>query len=431
MQRKIYQNLLKWKKEKIKMPYMLVGARQTGKTYILQEFCKTEFENYIYINLDKMEDIAKVFEQTIVPEEIILNIETILNIDINIENTIIFLDEIQVSERAISSLKYFCESEKEYKIVCAGSLLGVKINRFKSSFPVGKVWIDYLYPMDFEEFLLAIGEEKLLKTIENSYKNMTPMIESLHEKALKLYYEYICIGGMPAAILNYIDNEKNITKFDDEINNIIITSYIADMAKYTQNIESIRNARIYNSIPAQLGKENKKFKYSLVEKSARAREYESSLDWLISSNMILKCDNIKTPKSPLKAYTDDTFKVYLSDIGLLRALAKISINEIISNKNMIYKGILAENYVAEILFAKNRELYYWQVNSGMYEVDFLINIDGDIIPIEVKASDNTTSKSLNYYIKRYKPKYSIRISSKNFGFSNNIKSIPLYATHLL
>ncbi len=431
MQRKIYQNLLKWKKEKIKMPYMLVGARQTGKTYILQEFCKNEFENYIYINLDKMEDIAKVFEQTIVPEEIILNIETILNIDINIENTIIFLDEIQVSERAISSLKYFCESEKEYKIVCAGSLLGVKINRFKSSFPVGKVWIDYLYPMDFEEFLLAIGEEKLLKTIENSYKNMTPMIESLHEKALKLYYEYICIGGMPAAILNYIDNEKNITKFDDEINNIIITSYIADMAKYTQNIESIRNARIYNSIPAQLGKENKKFKYSLVEKSARAREYESSLDWLISSNMILKCDNIKTPKSPLKAYTDNTFKVYLSDMGLLRALAKISVNEIISNKNMIYKGILAENYVAEILFAKNRELYYWQLNSGMYEVDFLINIDGDIIPIEVKASDNTTSKSLNYYIKRYKPKYSIRISSKNFGLSNNIKSIPLYATHLL
>ena len=431
MKRKIYQNLLKWKEEKIKMPYMLVGARQTGKTYILENFCKNEFENYIYINLDKMESISKVFEQTIVPEEIILNIETVLNIDINIENTIIFLDEIQVSERAISSLKYFCESEKEYKIVCAGSLLGVKINRFKSSFPVGKVWIDYLYPMDFEEFLLAIGEEKLLKIIENSYKNMVPMLESLHEKALKLYYEYICIGGMPVAILNYIDNEKNITKFDDEINNIIITSYIADMAKYTQNIESIRNSRIYNSIPAQLGKENKKFKYSLIEKSARAREYESSLDWLISSNMILKCDNIKTPKSPLKAYKDNTFKVYLSDMGLLRALAKISINEIISNKNMIYKGILAENYVAEILFAKNRELYYWQVNSGMYEVDFLINIDGDIIPIEVKASDNTTSKSLNYYIKRYKPKYSIRISSKNFGFSNNIKSIPLYAIHLL
>ena len=156
MKRKLYENLLKWKKEHIKMPYMLVGARQTGKTYILEEFCKNEFKNYIYINLDREERIKEIFEKTIKPEEIITNIEALLNIDINIENTIIFLDEIQVSERAISSLKYFCESEKEYKIVCAGSLLGVKINRFKSSFPVGKVWIEYLYPMDFEEFLKAI-----------------------------------------------------------------------------------------------------------------------------------------------------------------------------------------------------------------------------------------------------------------------------------
>ena len=431
MERKLYENLLNWKKEHIKMPYMLVGARQTGKTYILEEFCKNEFENYIYINLDIREDIKEIFEKTIIPEEIIANIEALLNIDINIENTIIFLDEIQVSERAISSLKYFCESENEYKIVCAGSLLGVKINRFKSSFPVGKVWIEYLYPMDFEEFLKAIGEEKLLKMIEESYKNTTPMIDTLHEKALKLYYDYICIGGMPAAVVNYIENDKNIIKFNDEINQMIITSYIADMAKYTENIESIRNSKIYNSIPAQLGKENKKFKYSLVEKIARAREYESSLDWLISSNMILKCNGTKTPKSPLKAYLDSNFKIYLSDIGLLRVLAKISVNEIITNKNMLYKGVLAENYVAEVLYSKTRELYYWQLDSGKYEVDFLINVDGDIIPIEVKASDNTTSKSLNYYIQRYKPKYSIRISSKNFGFSNNIKSIPLYAAHLI
>ena len=233
MKRKLYENLLKWKKEHIKMPYMLVGARQTGKTYILEEFCKNEFKNYIYINLDREERIKEIFEKTIKPEEIITNIEALLNIDINIENTIIFLDEIQVSERAISSLKYFCESEKEYKIVCAGSLLGVKINRFKCSFPVGKVWIEYLYPMDFEEFLEAIGEEKLIKIIEESYKNMMPMVEPLHEKALKLYYDYICIGGMPAAIINYIKNDKNIIKFDDEINQMIITSYIAEIVKYT------------------------------------------------------------------------------------------------------------------------------------------------------------------------------------------------------
>ena len=410
---------------------MLVGARQTGKTYIIEEFCKNEFEKYIYLNLDIREDIREIFEKTLIPEEIISNIEVLLNIDINIENTIIFIDEIQVSERAISSLKYFCESDKPYKIITAGSLLGVKINRFKSSFPVGKVWIDYLYPMTFEEFLEAIGEEKLLKIIKQCYENMEPMLESLHQKALNLYYDYICIGGMPAAILHYIENDKNILKFKDEINEMIITSYIADMAKYTENIESIRNAKIYHSIPAQLGKENKKFKYSLVEKSARAREYESSLEWLMASNMILKCNSIKTPKSPLKAYLDDNFKVYLSDIGLLRVLSKISVNEILLNKNMLFKGVLTENYVAEILYAKYRELYYWQIGSGMYEVDFLINVDGDIIPIEVKANDNVTSKSLKYYVERYKPKYSIRISTKNFGMSNSIKSIPLYAAHLI
>ncbi len=431
MKRNLYHNLLNWKKENIKLPYMLVGARQTGKTYIIEEFCKNEFEKYIYLNLDIREDIREIFEKTLIPEEIISNIEVLLNIDINIENTIIFIDEIQVSERAISSLKYFCESDKPYKIITAGSLLGVKINRFKSSFPVGKVWIDYLYPMTFEEFLEAIGEEKLLKIIKQCYENMEPMLESLHQKALNLYYDYICIGGMPAAILHYIENDKSILKFKDEINEMIITSYIADMAKYTENIESIRNAKIYHSIPAQLGKENKKFKYSLVEKSARAREYESSLEWLMASNMILKCNSIKTPKSPLKAYLDDNFKVYLSDIGLLRVLSKISVNEILLNKNMLFKGVLTENYVAEILCAKYRELYYWQIGSGMYEVDFLINIDGDIIPIEVKANDNVTSKSLKYYVERYKPKYSIRISTKNFGMSNLIKSIPLYAAHLI
>jgi len=201
------------------------------------------------------------------------------------------------------------------------------------------------------------------------------------------------------------------------------------MAKYTENTESIKKSKIYNSIPKQLGKENKKFKYSLVEKSARAREYETSLEWLISSNMVLKCQGINAPKSPLKANTDENFKLYLSDMGILRVLSNIEKNEILLNKNMLYKGVIAENYVAQILYAKNKEIYYWQLGSE-YEVDFIIN-KGDIIPIEVKANDNTTSKSLNYYINRYKPKYSIRISTKNFGFSNNIKSIPIYAAHLL
>lgn len=430
MKRKLYEKLLYWKNNKIKMPYMLIGARQTGKTYILTEFCKTEFENFVYINLDNMEDIRQIFEQTINPTEIIKNIEALLGIYIDIENTVIFIDEIQVSERAINSLKYFCESTENYQIVVAGSLLGVKVNRFKTSFPVGKVWIDYLYPMDYEEFLMAINEEQLLNLIKCSYKDMRPMLESTHKKALDLYNEYLVLGGMPAAILNYIEHDRNILKFENDILNIIITSYLADMSKYTENIEALRNNKIYNSIPAQLGKENKKFKYSLVEKSARAREYDSSMEWLLSSNMLLKCQNVTTPKSPLKAYISDNYKIYLSDIGLLRALSKISINEIISNKNMLYKGVFIENYVAENLYSKYKELYYWALGSE-YEVDFLINVNGDIIPIEVKASDNTTSKSLNYYIKRYKPKYSIRLSTKNFGESNGIKSVPLYASFLI
>ena len=430
MKRKIYDKLLDWKQNRIKMPFMLIGARQTGKTYILNEFCKNEFDNYIYINLDDMEEIRRVFDKTIMPEEVIINIEAILGKKIDIENTVMFIDEIQVSERAISSLKYFCESETPYKIVVAGSLLGVKINRFKSSFPVGKVWIEYLYPMDFEEFLLALEEDSLLQLIKQSYTDMKPMLDPTHEKSLKLFNEYICIGGMPAAVLNYIEHGKDIMLFEDKVLSIIITSYLADMSKYTEKTEAVRNSRIYNSVPAQLGKENKKFKYSLVEKSARAREYESSMDWLIASNMFLKCQSVKAPKSPLKAYEDNNFKIYLSDIGVLRVLSKISVSEIITNKNMIYKGAFIENYIAENLYSKYNELHYWTLGNA-YEVDFLINIEGDIIPVEVKASNNTTSKSLNYYKDRYKPEYSIRISEKNFGYENGIKSIPLYASFLV
>lgn len=430
MKRKAYNNLLNWKNKNSKMPYMLIGARQTGKTYLLNEFCKNEFENCVYINLDRDEQITQIFNQTLEPSKIIENIEAVLGIEINVENTVIFFDEIQVSERAISSLKYFCESEINYKIVTAGSLLGVKINRFKSSFPVGKVCIGYLYPMDFEEFLCAIEEDKLLSLIIKSYKEMTPMLDASHEKALRLYNEYLCIGGMPIAILNYIENGKKILKFEDEVLNTIIISYFADMSKYTDNTESLRNSRIYNSIPMQLGKENRKFKYSLVEKSARAREYDSSMDWLLSSNMLLKCQSVTTPKSPLKAYIENNYKIYLSDIGLLRVLAKISKEEILNGKNMLFKGVFTENYIAETLFAKYKELFYWSV-SNEYEVDFLININGDIIPIEVKASDNVTSKSLNNYIKRFKPIYSIRIFTKNFGEANGIKSIPLYASFLI
>ena len=425
MYRKIEEDLKTWKND-YKMPFMLVGARQTGKTYILNEFCKNNFTNYIYINLDKEEEIQEIFENSIDPDVIIEKIEILKNVNILAEDTVIFFDEIQVSERAITSLKYFCESEKPYKIVCAGSLLGVKINRFKSSFPVGKVTIKYLYPMDFEEYLIALGEEKLINEIKNGYETLKPLMNPVHEKALDLYKKYLVLGGMPVMIKNFIANDKNIAHVNFELQEQIITSYLADMNKYTENSESIKNSAIYNSIPRELARVNNTFKYSIVDKDARKIRYESSLDWLLASNMILKCNLVERNESPLKAFVNpDKFKLYLSDVGLLKTLSNLDYNEILMEKNEIFKGVLTENYIACELYPKTKELYYY--NFDKYEIDFLLKINGDIIPVEVKSGRRTNSKSLNEYIKKYNPKYSIRISLKNFGFENNIKSIPLYA----
>lgn len=425
MYRKITKTLMEWK-DNFKKPLMLIGARQTGKTYIISEFCNQNFENYLYINLEKEENIQKIFQETIDPKEIIEQIKIIKNIRFNIEDTIIFLDEIQVSEEAISSLKYFCESNLPYKIICAGSLLGVKINRFKKSFPVGKVNIKYLYPMDFEEFLIALDELELINMIKKHYLSMEAMPSIIHEKACELYKKYLIIGGMPEVIKNFIDNGKNLSELNLELQEQIITSYLADMNKYTNNTESIKNAKIYNAIPKELARENNTFKYSIVDESARSERYESSLDWLLAANMVLKCNLTNRNESPLKAFIDETkFKIYLSDTGLLRALANIDYREILSDNHSMFKGALTENYVICNLYPNFKELYYYTFQQ--FEIDFLIKINGDIIPIEVKTKTNTKSRSLNEYITKYHPKYAIRLSLKNFGFENNIKSIPLYA----
>lgn len=425
MYRFIEEDLKKWKNDS-KMPLMLVGARQVGKTYVLEKFCKENYEKYIYINLDKEENISQIFESSIDPDTIIEKIEIIKNINIDIENTIIFFDEIQVCERAITSLKYFCESVKPYKIVCAGSLLGVKINRFKSSFPVGKVTIKYLYPMNFEEFLLSLNEDKLIDEIKTHYITNESLVEPIHEKAMDLYKKYLVLGGMPQVINDFLNNEKNIAHVNFGLQEQIITSYLADMNKYTENSEGVKNSQIYNSIPKELARVNNTFKFSLVDESARKSRYESSLDWLLASNMVLKCNLTKKNESPLKAFVNSLkFKLYLSDVGLLRSLSNIEYNEILLDKNEMFRGVLTENFVACSLFPKSKELYYY--NFDKYEIDFLVKIDGEIIPIEVKSGRRTNSKSLNEYIKKYNPKYSIRISGKNFGFDNNIKSVPLYA----
>lgn len=402
---------------------MLIGARQTRKTYILDEFCRNNFLNYIYINLEKESEISEIFNQTINSEEIIENIKILKNIQFDVNNTVIFFDEIQVNERVITSLKYFCESDKPYKLVCAGSLLGVKIHRFASSFPVGMVIIKYLYPMDFEEFLMALGEEQLLSEIKKHYISNTPLLDVIHNKALSLYKSYLILGGMPEVVLDYINKDGDITKVNLDIQEHIITAYMADMNKYTENTEGIKNNKIYQSIPKELARENNSFKFSLVDKDARKIRYESSLDWLEASAIALRCNLIK------EGVYFDKFKLYLSDVGILRSLANIDYREILFDMNEMYKGVLTENYVACEFYNKFRELYYYQFAN--YEIDFLIKIDGNIIPVEVKSGRRVNSKSLNAYIDKYIPKYAIRISTKNFGLENNIKSVPLYAVFLI
>ena len=432
MERKIYSNLLEWKKNSIKTPLMIIGARQIGKTYIIKEFCQKEFEKNIYINLLDNPQIVDLFEQSIPTEEKFTKMQWILNTEIDLEKTIIFFDEIQLSEKLISNLKYFCESEKPFKIICAGSLLGVKINRFHSSFPVGKVKMEYMYPMDFEEFLMATSSQGLIDEIYKCYNSSIPMTSALHEKLMGLYRMYLCVGGMPQSVQNIVDVNQNIFDLDKDIIRNIIESYLNDMNQYIfNNTEKSKIEAIYKSIPSQLGNVSNKFQYSKINSNARSRDYESAMQWLISSTMIYKCNLLKSIQIPPKAYADEEyFKLYLSDVGLLTSLLEIQYNDILLDNSFLYKGNIAENYVATQLVRNGLSLYYWKSNSDA-EIDFILYNEDGLIPIEVKASDNITSKSLNSYMKQYNPKYAIRISSKNFGFENNIKSVPLYAVFLV
>ncbi len=304
MERKIYQELLEWKNTNTEKPLMVIGARQIGKTYIIKEFCEREFKNNIYINLLEHVEIIKIFKEEINTAEKFNKMKIYLDMDIDLENTIIFFDEIQESEELISSLKYFNESKEPFKIICAGSLLGVKLKRMHTSFPVGKVKMINMYPMDFEEFLIANGNQGLIEEIKKCYYSNTAMISVLHEKALNLYRLYLCVGGMPEAIKNLLENNKDILKFDKSIIEDIITSYLSDMNKYVENkFEANKIEEIYKSIPAQLGNKSNKFQYGRISSNARKRDYETALNWLLSSTMIHKCTILnKVEIPPLRIY---------------------------------------------------------------------------------------------------------------------------------
>ena len=386
--------------------------------------------NYIYINLLDRKDIVKLYKEEISISDKIKKLEWIIDSKIDGEDTILFVDEVQESEEFISSLKYMCESEIKYNVIVAVSLLGVKINRFHSSFPVGKVFIEYMYPMDFPEFLMAVGKGEIINDIKYSYDNNQKMDEDIHLKLLELYRIYLCVGGMPEAVLNIINNDLDIMNFDKNILSLIIDMYIVDMNKCVyNNAEEVKIEKIYKNISYQLAKENKKFQYSKIEDNSKntKRKYITAIEWLESSNMIYICNNVKTIDIPLKVYQEENiFKVYMSNVCLLCSISAVLFNDIMLDKSFRFKGAIVENYVVQTFISNKLSLNYWS-SGNTAEVDFLITNKDGIIPVEVKASDNTKSRSLNVYMEKYNPSYSIRVSSKNFGFENNIKSVPLYS----
>ena len=426
MERKILKRLLDWKNDKERTPLIVYGARQVGKTYTILSFGKENYKNVAYINFEDNSEISKFFEQDLEVDRIIRELSVKLGISIFEEDTLIFFDEIQACERALTSLKYFAESERKYHIIAAGSLLGIAINRQKYSFPVGKVKMLTLYPFDFEEFLWALDKKDLANMIRKAFEEDKEF--SLHSLANKYYRLYLAIGGMPRAILQY--KEKKDMDFVTSILKDINNSYIADMAKYATPTETTKIMAVYNIISAQLAKENKKFQYKLIKSGARAYEYETAINWLNASGIINQCTKVKEGKLPLSAFVEpESFKIYMSDVGLLCNKFGIPANVVlVENDNMNdFKGALAENYVCNGLVQCGLKPYYWESN-GKAEVDFVIqDKEGNIIPIEVKSSIHTRSKSLNVFKSLYKIPYSIRISTKNFGFENNIKCIPLYS----
>ena len=427
MFRKIIGFLEAWKKYEHRKPLILQGARQVGKTYCILEFGRTHYENVAYFNFETNPKLNETFEENISPDYLIPNLSHIAGQTIVTEKTQVGFDEVQLCERALTSLKYFCENAPDYHIIVAGSLLGVAVNRAKFSFPVGKVDMKTLYPMDMEEFMLALGEDDLIEQIKKCFQTDTPLPSALHDAAMQLYRQYLVVGGMPECVMQFVQTGDYILIRHTQ--DTILTSYLNDMGKYN-NLNEIKKTRLaYDNITVQLSKNNTRFQYKLIKKGGRASEFENAIEWLCLSGIVSQVYRVEQIKKPLENYRDiDAFKIYVSDLGLLCAKKDLAANDILYMVEELndFKGGMTENYVNVQLAINGYNTYYWESERGA-EIDFVIQRDGQLIPIEVKSADNTRAKSLKVYMDTYKPAYAIILSAKNFAFEDNKKVVPLYA----
>ena len=424
MRRFALEKLKKWKDSESRKPLIIRGARQVGKTWLMKEFGRECFENVAYVNFDSNVRMKGVFEGQIDIERIILAIEIETGVTIERENTLLIFDEIQEVPRALSSLKYFYENAPEYAIVAAGSLLGVAMHK-KTSFPVGKVDFMDLYPLNFQEFLCALGEERYVDILQGKD---TDMVNTFKDKYIDRLREYYYVGGMPEVVQTYVDT-RNFKKVR-ELQKNLINYYQQDFSKHAEMNLVTRLNLVWNSIPMQLAKQNKKYIYGQVREGARAKDFELAIQWLLDCGLIHKVQRINKPSLSLKAYMDlNAFKVFLLDIGLLIAMTDLDVKVILEGNKIFteFKGALTEQYVLQQLISENGVMpYYYSATNSQGEIDFVVQGKTSVIPIEVKAEENLRAKSLKAFCDKYNPKFAVRTSMSDYRKQDWMTNIPLY-----
>lgn len=425
MYRTAIEKLLKWKQNKHRKPMIIEGARQVGKTWLMKEFGQQAYADTVYINFDSNSRMAELFASDLDTERLIMGLELYAGHKIDPDNTLLIFDEVQEVPRALSSLKYFYENAPQYHIVCAGSLLGIALHQ-GTSFPVGKVDFMNLYPLSFREFLMANGQERFAELIDKRDFQMITSFKLTYIDALKHYYY---VGGMPEAVQSFAENKD----FNEvrEIQRRILMAYEQDFSKHAPNEIVPRLRMIWNSIPSQLAKENKKFIYGLVREGARAKDYEAAIMWLSDCGLVHKISRVNTAAIPLRAYEDlKAFKLFVVDVGLLGCMAGLRQHTLLDGNDLFveFKGALTEQYVCQQL--KNIEdldIYYYTNDRGSCEIDFVVDTGGKIVPVEVKAEVNLRAKSLKSYQEKFSPEISVRTSMADYKKEEWLVNLPLYA----